>query len=496
MIVNELKPLLGDNWKEKFVHRDLWDPDGYGVASFDLGGDREKVLAMNLETEDIMEYFYDDLPDDEWISLEFLGYKNREINLSYKLQTSRKIIDLWSYRVYSRHTYPIVSLRTSNTEKKSLHIHKIVARVFVPNPYPEQYSIINHIDLDKTNFNKENLEWCDAKWNSKFRLSTIRKASYKNLLTGEVFTTEYLIENGILKDVQQSIYKNKKFLDTFWEPVDTALEDYLSRHPLQDDWYQHPTMPNVRANGCGVLEIDGKLKVGSFNKGSVRYELTIKDHFKNCPTHRILCECYFSSKLTDKDIVDHIVPVSLNDIDNSVQNLRITDAKGNSTNPLTLVKFQKSVSSYDLKGNFIKKYDSIKMAKEEVGVETLSPVDARRITAAGRIWASDEKYLFEKLEYIYYRWKLSDAGAYIEAASTNFNSVYKKSEERGKMLSESSVIKRKYLNTGMPAPDGYYYQQGDPQHMIYDPENTSLEKKRPEIFWKDRNKNNNKEGNQ
>ena len=48
MIVNELKSLLGDNWKEKFVHRDLWDPDGYGVASFDLGGEREKVLAMNL----------------------------------------------------------------------------------------------------------------------------------------------------------------------------------------------------------------------------------------------------------------------------------------------------------------------------------------------------------------------------------------------------------------------------------------------------------------
>ena len=78
MIVNELKPLLGDGWKEKFVHRDLWDPEGYGVASFDLGGEKEKVLAINFATEDIMEYFYDDLPDDEWISLDLCKSLNRE----------------------------------------------------------------------------------------------------------------------------------------------------------------------------------------------------------------------------------------------------------------------------------------------------------------------------------------------------------------------------------------------------------------------------------
>ena len=70
MICNELKEKLPLGWKDKFVHRDLWDPEGYGVASFDLGESREKVLVINFKTEDIMEYFYDDLPDDEWISLD------------------------------------------------------------------------------------------------------------------------------------------------------------------------------------------------------------------------------------------------------------------------------------------------------------------------------------------------------------------------------------------------------------------------------------------
>lgn len=36
----------------------------------------------------------------------------------------------------------------------------------------------------------------------------------------------------------------------------------------------------------------------------------------------------------------------------------------------------------------------------------------------------------------------------------------------------------------MPAPDGYYYQQGDPDNMIYDPDNIRYVKKREIIKWK------------
>jgi len=41
----------------------------------------------------------------------------------------------------------------------------------------------------------------------------------------------------------------------------------------------------------------------------------------------------------------------------------------------------------------------------------------------------------------------------------------------------------KYINTGMPAPDGYYYQQGDPQNILYDPNNRNLTKKRNEVHF-------------
>lgn len=98
----------------------------------------------------------------------------------------------------------------------------------------------------------------------------------------------------------------------------------------------------------------------------------------------------------------------------------------------------------------------------------------------------NESIIKDKLNYIYYKWEIDSNGnrscigacQNLGPLSDNYN------KETGHKVSKL----RKYLNTGMPAPDGYYYQQGTPKEMIYDPENTKLEKKRPEIHWKDRNK--------
>ena len=160
MIRNELKEKLPDNWKEKFKHRDLWDPEGYGVAIFDLGGEREKVLAINFATEDIMEYFFDDLPDDEWISLDravkILSKKETttyyKINKRYfVLGQKDRITDLHKTiegLENGRNVYP----RSPIAPTISSFTHKIIAVTFIPNPIPDKYPIANHIDKDKTNF--------------------------------------------------------------------------------------------------------------------------------------------------------------------------------------------------------------------------------------------------------------------------------------------------------------------------------------------------------
>lgn len=50
-----------------------------------------------------------------------------------------------------------------NNKVKTIKIHRLVAKYFIPNPY--NYKEVNHKDEDKTNNHVENLEWCDRKYN-------------------------------------------------------------------------------------------------------------------------------------------------------------------------------------------------------------------------------------------------------------------------------------------------------------------------------------------
>lgn len=55
--------------------------------------------------------------------------------------------------------YCYVSLRNENGIFKNHRIHRLVAKAFIPNP--NNYSQVNHIDMNKQNNCVENLEWCD-----------------------------------------------------------------------------------------------------------------------------------------------------------------------------------------------------------------------------------------------------------------------------------------------------------------------------------------------
>lgn len=75
-----------------------------------------------------------------------------------------------------------------------------------------------------------------------------------------------------------------------------------------------------------------------------------KDHGKEYKAHRIIMEYILGRDLMDDEIVDHINCIRY---DNSFSNLRVTNAKGNMNNPLTIEKRIKRVVAADLFGNFI-----------------------------------------------------------------------------------------------------------------------------------------------
>ena len=61
--------------------------------------------------------------------------------------------------------YLVVNLKYESLIKR-VPIHRLVAETFIPNPY--NLPMVNHKDENKTNNRVDNLEWCDAKYNTTY----------------------------------------------------------------------------------------------------------------------------------------------------------------------------------------------------------------------------------------------------------------------------------------------------------------------------------------
>lgn len=65
-----------------------------------------------------------------------------------------------------RYGYAVVCLSESRTVRKYRTVHRLVAEAFIPNP--NNYPQVNHKDENKLNNCADNLEWCDAYYNSHY----------------------------------------------------------------------------------------------------------------------------------------------------------------------------------------------------------------------------------------------------------------------------------------------------------------------------------------
>lgn len=67
--------------------------------------------------------------------------------------------------------YPAVIIH-HNKKQKCIRIHRELGIHFIPNPDPDRFNVIKHIDGDKTNYDLGNLEWTDMKGNTEHALRT------------------------------------------------------------------------------------------------------------------------------------------------------------------------------------------------------------------------------------------------------------------------------------------------------------------------------------
>jgi hypothetical protein len=87
----------------------------------------------------------------------------------------RKRRDYYCYMLYS------------NGNAKAFDIHRLVALHYIPNP--NNFRVVNHIDCDKNNNDKSNLEWCSDMYNGQ----SFNKSNLVNRGT-------IVVRNGVRRD--------------------------------------------------------------------------------------------------------------------------------------------------------------------------------------------------------------------------------------------------------------------------------------------------------
>ena len=151
--------------------------------------------------------------EEEWRSIK--GYSGYEVsnlgNVRSCLNTGHKKTNKWrilSPRLDNR-GYLFVNLYDENHNMKSIKIHRLVAMEFIPNPngYPQ----INHKDENKLNNKKNNLEWCDAKYNVNYGSGHTRSCLSRRVCNTKAIL-QYDLDGNLLREFY-SISEASRVLD-------------------------------------------------------------------------------------------------------------------------------------------------------------------------------------------------------------------------------------------------------------------------------------------
>ena len=132
------------------------------------------------------------------------------------------------------------------------------------------------------------------------------------------------------------------------------------------------------------------------------YNLCKDGKVKNFRAHRLVADAFIPNP-NNKSCIDHINTIRN---DNRVENLRWSTQQENVNNPITINRMstakknqekgnhQTPITQYDLNGNFIKEYPTIKEAVMETGTNRTSIIscaNGRYKTANGFRWGYTEK---------------------------------------------------------------------------------------------------------
>ena len=236
---------------------------------------------------------------------------------------------------YGTNEYHVVQLFLHG-KSKNFQVHRLVATAFCDNP--NNYTIVDHIDRDKYNNHANNLRWVDNSLNVKN--AKRRQNNIQNYFTDEI------------DDNWHEIFNHSEYL------INLSNSMVINKNT-------HRILKPQNRNNYQRIQLNGKM-----------YSL-----------HHLVWETYNQKKIPQNMQIDHIDGDKSN---NYIDNLRLVTPSENMKNAHKNNENLNSIeiSAYDLQGNFVKKYNTIQEAADEMGVThaAIRTASERDGTCAGYYW--------------------------------------------------------------------------------------------------------------
>lgn len=335
--------LKGRSIDEVFLpNRPEVDPENYRVGKVD-----DKIVVYNPDTQEFMEYFYDDRSDLEWFDLGFLNNKWKD----YKINRYGKCLSKGGGILLKPSLNDLGYPKYAFYKGSCCTIHLLLAKYFIPNFEPDQTSFVDHINRCRTDYSLINLRWVSRQDNNansvipKFYSRQLYRSysdKERTILIKEYSDEEIFNSTFSKYRIKSSIRNNKSYESFYWEIENVDISDYLKKlgvDSIDDDlWILHYS-GSIYVHPLGLIKAvrKGQLSIG-YNRGGYRhYQTKFDGKYKSKCVHRLIAEVFLNgnSPIEEGLVVDHI---NTDTLDNRVENLRIVSPSENMKNVNTILK--------------------------------------------------------------------------------------------------------------------------------------------------------------